>query len=113
MDCSTVPCPGSITQISKLIKIFRNNCLPYILAQSGYDVWIGNNRGTKYSKKNSENFNYWEYNLDHLIRYDLPCIINSITATSRTEKLVYIGHSQGTTQFLAAMDVHPYLHQKI
>lgn len=30
-----------------------------MLAEEGYDVWVGNNRGTKHSLKNSDAKGYW------------------------------------------------------
>lgn len=87
--------------------------MPYQLANAGYDVWVGNNRGTKYSDRNSHKEDYWEYNLDHLIKYDLPCLVKNITEIADSDQIIYIGHSQGTTQFLASMDLHPELHSKI
>ena len=60
------------------LKLSRENTLPYILAEQGYDVWVGNNRGTKYSTKNSHLPEYWDYNLDHLIQYDIPAMIDGV-----------------------------------
>ena len=83
------------------------------MAKEGYDVWVGNNRGTKYSAKNSHLPEYWEYNVDHLIQYDIPCMIDSVLKQTGHKKLIYIGHSQGTTQLLSALDVHPEIKNKL
>lgn len=88
--------------------LYREKSLPYILAQKGYDVWVGNNRGTRYSQKNSHLPNYWEYNFDHFVEYDQPKMINSVLRESGSEKLIYIGHSQGSTQFLLSVGIHNF-----
>lgn len=59
-------------------------CLPYILADLGYDVWCTNNRGNKYSIGHKDLRNcdyspqYWDYTLDHLVKYDIKAIIHHI-----------------------------------
>lgn len=76
------------------------------MASQGYDVWVGNNRGTKHSLKNSHVPNYWDFCFDHFVEFDQPTMINSILNETRAEKLIYIGHSQGSTQFLVSTGVH-------
>lgn len=63
---------------SKHFINYSQHCLPYMLAKLGYDVWLGNNRGTKFSLKNSHEAEYWNYNLDHLIQYDIRCLIDFV-----------------------------------
>ena len=71
---------------------------------------MGNNRGNKVSQKyHPEDNSFWDFNLDHLIEYDLPTIIEGVLEVSKKEKLTYIGHSQGATQLLFGLGVHPNL----
>ncbi len=57
---------------------FRNKALPYLLSNLGFDVWVGNNRGTKYSNHEQDREGYWDYSFDELARYDTPAFINGI-----------------------------------
>lgn len=48
------------------------------LARQGYDVWLGNNRGTPYGmehetmKNAKKNGNFWDFTFVEMGRYDLP-----------------------------------------
>ena len=48
--------------------------LPFILVEEGYDVWFGNNRGNKYSKKStkftSSKPEFWNFSMVNESRYD-------------------------------------------
>jgi len=79
-----------------------------ILANAGYDVWIGNIRGNRYSLGhtiyNSSDFRspYWDFSWQEMSIYDLPAAfiyINNITG----QQINYIGHSQGTCIMFAAL----------
>ncbi|KAL0956251.1 hypothetical protein HGRIS_002405 [Hohenbuehelia grisea] len=91
--------------------------LPFVLAEQGFDVWLGNNRGNKYSKKslhhgpNSSKF--WDFSIDDFAWHDIPDSIDYIQNVTRVQKLSYVGFSQGTAQAFAALSIHPQLNEKI
>lgn len=96
--------------------------LPYLLALQGYDVWMTNSRGSVHSLGHTDpQFNwhntfseYWDFTYDEMAQFDLPANLNYITETSGYRKVVYIGHSQGTTQFWAAGSNDPeFLNSKV
>ncbi|KAF1816465.1 alpha/beta-hydrolase [Eremomyces bilateralis CBS 781.70] len=95
----------------------RERCLPFLLVEQGYDVWLGNNRGNKYSKKNIRlpptDPRFWSFSIDQFAFFDIPDSINYILQTTGHEKLAYIGFSQGTAQAFATLSIHPDLNGKV
>ncbi|XP_053982963.1 gastric triacylglycerol lipase-like isoform X1 [Hylaeus volcanicus] len=91
--------------------------LGYILADAGYDVWLGNNRGNIYSKNHTSlsaaDRQFWDFSYHELGIYDLPATIDYILDQTKHEKLFYVGHSQGTTQFWVTMSQRPDYNEKI
>ncbi|KAK9682316.1 hypothetical protein RND81_10G064900 [Saponaria officinalis] len=80
--------------------------LPFILADNGFDVWIANTRGTRFSRKHVKldptHPAYWNWSWDELVEYDLPAAFNFIY--SQTGQTVhYVGHSLGTLIALASL----------
>jgi lysosomal acid lipase/cholesteryl ester hydrolase len=74
-----------------------------MLANMGFDVWVGNNRGTRYSKKGSDRPGYWNFSFDELAKYDVPALVDNILNLTGRKKLIYVGHSQGSTQLVARL----------
>lgn len=54
----------------------------FALAQEGYDVWLGNNRGNEFSKKhvnlNINDAAFWEFSFEEMGLYDIPASVNYI-----------------------------------
>jgi len=95
----------------------EERCLPFALAQQGYDVWLGNNRGNKYSKKSTQfsptSDQFWNFSMDQFAFHDIPDTIDYILDTTSRPSLSYIGFSQGTAQAFATLSIHPGLNEKI
>ncbi|KAM5535385.1 hypothetical protein V8D89_010907, partial [Ganoderma adspersum] len=91
--------------------------LAFTLVELGFDVWMGNNRGNKYSKKsihhNPNSTKFWDYSIDDFAWHDIPDSIEYILQVTREPSLSYVGFSQGTAQAFAALSIHPPLNEKI
>lgn len=92
-------------------------CLPLQLAAQGYDVWLGNNRGNKYStghtKLTPAEPAFWDFSIDQFALKDIPTLVNYVLQTTNQKKLKYIGFSQGSSQLFAALSSIPELNDKI
>ena len=69
----------------------------------GYDIWIGNNRGTMYSwdhetLSSKDDDAYWMFTWADMGLYDDVANIKMIKEQSGVEKVFYLGYSQGTAQ---------------
>ncbi|KAI4348299.1 hypothetical protein L6164_009035 [Bauhinia variegata] len=79
--------------------------LPLILADNGFDVWIANARGTRYSRRHTSldpsNPAFWNWSWDEIVTYDLPAIFDYVYSQTG-QKINYVGHSMGTLIALAS-----------
>ncbi|XP_073934922.1 lipase member K isoform X1 [Castor canadensis] len=108
---------GLIASASNWICNLPNNSLAFLLADNGYDVWLGNSRGNTWSRKHlklsPKSPEYWAFSLDEMAKYDLPATINLIIEKTGQERLYYVGHSQGTTIAFIAFSTNPELAKRI
>ena len=58
--------------------------LPIALAKSGYDVWLGNNRGNKFSSEHErldwslDEAAYWNFSFKEMGEFDLPAMLSMV-----------------------------------
>ena len=82
--------------------------MPLQLADLGYDIWIGNNRGTEYSQGHKtlsavDDPEYWSWTWSEMGLYDDKANISFIKEKANQDKIFYIGYSQGTVQMFYAL----------
>jgi pimeloyl-ACP methyl ester carboxylesterase len=67
----------------------------------GYDIWLGNNRGTKYSRghtdynldREEDRKDYFDYSFFEMGKYDLPAQIDFVRKETGKQQVAYIGYS--------------------
>ncbi|BFG41948.1 hypothetical protein CerSpe_282210 [Prunus speciosa] len=78
----------------------------FVLADQGFDVWVGNVRGTRWShghvSLSEDDKNFWDWSWQELAEYDLAELIHHIYSITNS-KVFIVGHSQGTIMSLAAL----------
>ncbi|XP_067858635.1 gastric triacylglycerol lipase [Heptranchias perlo] len=108
---------GLLAAGSNWVTNLANNSLGFILADAGYDVWIGNSRGNTWSRKHKtipvSKDEFWAFSFDEMATKDLPAVIDFILQKTKQQQLYYVGHSQGTTIAFIAFSTMPELAKKI
>jgi pimeloyl-ACP methyl ester carboxylesterase len=91
---------GLVDSSSTWVMNPPHQSLAFILADAGFDVWLGNSRGNKYSNKHrkytTNDPEFWDFSFDEMAHFDLPACIHYVKNKTKGADLTYIGHSQGT-----------------
>lgn len=82
--------------------------MPLLLADQGYDVWVGGHRGTLYQRGHSSldsavDEDYWGWGNVEMATEDLPAEIEYILSAADKDTLSYIGYSMGTMNMYYAL----------
>ncbi|XP_063979678.1 lipase 3-like [Diachasmimorpha longicaudata] len=91
--------------------------LGFMLADVGYDVWLGNSRGNTFSRGHTKystlDKQYWMFSWHEFGTEDLPAMIDYILQETGREKIFYAAHSQGTTAYFVMGSEKPEYNDKI
>ncbi|XP_018058127.1 PREDICTED: lipase 1-like [Atta colombica] len=92
---------GLLTSSADFLILGKDKGLAFILANHGYDVWLGNFRGNTHSRAHvslsPSNSKFWNFSFHELGIYDVPAMILYITKITSRPLHAYIGHSLGST----------------
>ncbi|KAJ3658405.1 hypothetical protein Zmor_010143 [Zophobas morio] len=95
-----------------------NHGLGYFLADRGYDVWLGNARGNKFSRNHTTlnpdaNPEFWKFSFHEIGTIDVPAMIDYILGVTKQRQLFHVGYSQGTTSFYIMTSMRPEYNKKV
>lgn len=113
---------GLIDSSATWVLMRPSYSLGYLLADEGFDVWLGNTRGNTYSRNHTYldpdgdhemRKKFWSFSWHEMGVYDLPAMIDHIVETTGKKKLQYVGHSQGSTAYMVMCSERPEYSDKI
>ncbi|KAH8382220.1 hypothetical protein KR009_002448 [Drosophila setifemur] len=94
--------------------------LPFQLSDAGYDVWMGNARGNRYSRnhttRSTMNSHFWRFSWHEIGYYDIAAAIDYTLSTENGKGqtgIHYVGHSQGTTVVMVLLSARPEYNAKV
>lgn len=95
---------GLLQSAASWLDAGPNAGLAYLLAAAGFDLWLGNARGTHYSRQHAwldpdKDSKYWDFCTDEIGRYDVPALTDHVLQQTGARKLNYVGFSQGAGTF--------------
>lgn len=108
---------GLLCSSSNWVTNLPRQSLAFMLADAGFDVWLGNVRGNTYSKKHVtysvDSTAFWDFTFDEMAKQDLPTMIDFVLKETGEKSLYYVGHSQGTMMAFAGLSENAELRKKI
>lgn len=109
LNTQRIPLPGAppvvlmhglLDSAATFVLSGPNASLAFALARAGFDVWLPNQRGNRYSTTMANGTTFdWLFSIDELGHYDMPAVVQYVLAANGAHStLSWIGHSRGTQQ---------------
>ncbi|XP_033228946.1 lysosomal acid lipase/cholesteryl ester hydrolase-like [Belonocnema kinseyi] len=99
------------------VSIGRNVSLAYLLADKGFDVWLGNNRGTIFAQKHqtysTTSSSFWNFSWHESGVIDIPETIDFILNETGKSEIFFVGYSQSCTELVVMGSLKPEYNKKI
>lgn len=122
-DPSTGPKPviflqhGLLCSSSNWVINLPNEGFAFVLADAGFDVWLGNVRGNTYGLRHVKypvhSDEFWNFSWDEMASQDLPAMLNFVTNKTSQSSIYYAAHSQGTLMAFAEFSRNKELAKKV
>lgn len=75
--------------------------LGFVLSTAGYDVWLANSRGNRYTERVSGG-STWAFDFDEMAYYDVPATLAYVLSRTAVKRVNWVCHSQGCAISIAA-----------
>lgn len=103
---------GLTKQSDRMHEPHISDSLAFEMANQGYDVWMGNSRGSTYSLNHTVydyryDWRYWDFSFHEMGLYDLPAQLEYVLKRRNRKSLSYIGHSQGNLAMFVLQSFQP------
>ncbi|CAH1179220.1 unnamed protein product [Phaedon cochleariae] len=110
--------PGTCGCSENFIVAGPNKATPYFLADRGFDVWLLNTRGNRHARRHvtlnpNNDKRFWDFGWHEVAVYDTPALIDYVLDHTKASQVYYIGHSQGTTSYMAFLAEKPEYNDKV
>lgn len=110
--------PGLLCSSADFVAL-GNTSLGLSLAKRGFDVWLGNQRGSNYGRKHrsldpdKNPAEFFDFSFHEIGVFDISASIDYVRNFTQREKIFYIGYSQGGQGFFVLNSLRPEYNERI